>query len=102
MTALTLSIKMLTNFAIFKQYRNLSYIKITRIVNIVFNKNFFYNYIFSIIMLFQNLLSLNKFWKFLLIKCQALWLCACSQLCLTLCNPVNCSLPGSLFMEFSR
>ena len=41
MTALTLSIKMLTNFAIFKQYRNLSYIKITRIVNIVFKRIFF-------------------------------------------------------------
>ena len=34
MTVLTLSIKALTNFAIFKQYINLSYIKITRIVSL--------------------------------------------------------------------
>ena len=53
-------------------------------------------------MLFQNLLSLNKFWKFLLIKCQTLRLFACSQLWLTLCNPMDCSLPGCSFMGFSR
>ena len=34
MTVLTLSIKALTKFAIFKQYINLSYIKITRIVSL--------------------------------------------------------------------
>ena len=34
MTVLTLSIKTLTNFAIFKQYINLSYIKITRTVSL--------------------------------------------------------------------
>ena len=28
------------------------------------------------------------------------WILA--QSCLTFCNPMNCSLPGSLFMEFSR
>ena len=29
-------------------------------------------------------------------------LCSVAQLCLTLCNPMDCSLPGSSFMRFSR
>ena len=28
--------------------------------------------------------------------------CACAQLCPNVCNPVNCSPPGSVSMEFSR
>ena len=28
--------------------------------------------------------------------------CVCAQLCLTLCNPMDCSLPAPLSMEFSK
>ena len=29
-------------------------------------------------------------------------LCSVAQLCLTLCNPMDCSPPGSFFVRFSR
>ena len=28
--------------------------------------------------------------------------CVCAQLCLALCNPMDCNTPGSSVMEFSR
>ena len=34
--------------------------------------------------------------------CLCLCVCVCAQSCPTLCDPMDCSLPGSLTMEFSR
>ena len=55
----------------------------------------------------------SESWDFLTIQCPVLVLlkkiyvynghaCACSQSCLTLCNPMDCSLPGSSVLGVSR
>ena len=51
----------------------------------------------SVFLLINCLFNFFNLWK----QCYLLCVCSVTQLCPTLCNPIDCSPPDSLSMEFS-